>query len=337
MSQKDVLFVVLNFNGWRETLACVNSLLEQTYSSFHILLIDNGSVDESLKKLKVFEDHPKITFIKNPVNAGFAGGVNIGINYAINHNYIYTSLINNDATLAKDWVKILIKTIKSKNVDVATGLLLDSTGDNIESTADSYSIWGMPFPNQRGEKVDSATNSRYVFGGTAGASVYKTSLFEDIGLFDDVFFAYFEDSDISFRAQLAGHRAYYEKKAIAYHDHGTTSSKIPGFTVRQTFKNLPLLFWKNIPAGLLPSMLPRFLMYYIAIYLRSAIRGQFIIASKGVVLSIRHLPHALQLRRSIQADRKVPLSYLRSIIYPSMPPNNRDTLRRILRRQRRAG
>lgn len=324
--------MVLNYNGWRETITCLESLLKQTYEAYHILLIDNGSTDDSLNHLKVFENQSRITFVKNPVNDGFAGGVNIGIRYAIKHQYAYTSLINNDATLAPNWLSVLIETIRQKNVDSATGLLLDSSDEHIESTADSFSIWGIPFPNQRGEKATSASKSGYVFGGTAGASVYKTSLFKDIGLFDYAFFAYFEDSDISFRSQISGHRAYYEKRAIAWHDHGTTSSKMPGFTVMQTFKNLPLLFWKNVPASLMPSLLPRFTVYYIAIYLRAALRRQFLIASKGVLLSMYHLPRALRMRRDIQKNRRVSIEYLRSIIYPAIPPNNTKTIRRFFRK-----
>lgn len=321
-TQKSVLFVVLNFNGWQETLNCIDSLLAQSYSKFHILLIDNGSADDSLKKLDHFNGHDKITFIKNPINDGFAGGVNIGIRYAIEHGFPLISLINNDAFLSTDWLTILVDTLNKKKVSCATGLLLTSDKKYIESTADSYSRWGIPFPRQRGEAADTAAESGFVFGGTAGASLYKTSLFEDIGLFDDTFFAYFEDTDISYRAQLAGHTVYYEKNAVAYHDHGTTSNKIPGFTVQQTFKNLPLFFWKNIPtAFLLPTGI-RFFLYFFLIYIRAIARGQMKVATMGLVMGAQLLPHAFTERRRIQRTRRVSLSYLNEITYPHIPPAN---------------
>lgn len=328
-TNKTVLFVILNFNGWEETLTCIDAVLQQTYKDFHILLIDNGSHNESLKKLAKFENNAKITFVKQPKNLGFAGGVNVGINHAIDNDYEYVSLLNNDAIITKEWLSVLVSTLEKVGASSVTGLLLSGDGKKIESTGDSYSKWGLPFPRQRDEPVSKADDSGFVFGGTAGASVYKTSLFKDIGLFDEKFFAYFEDTDISFRAQLAGHTAYYEKTAIAYHDHGTTSSKMPGFTVYQTFKNLPVFFWKDVPPAMLFSIGIRFFACYGLMYVRAILRGQFFIATKGVLRSFGLLPHALAQRWLIQRKRQVSLAYLNSVIYPDLPPNNRRTARRI--------
>lgn len=324
-----VLFVVLNFNGWQETLPCIDAVLEQTYENFHILLIDNGSHDESLEKLTRFENHEKITFHKEPVNLGFAGGVNVGIRLAIKEGYEYTVLLNNDAVVTKDWLEKLVATMQKTEASAVTGLLLSGDGKKIESTGDSYSRWGLPFPRQRDQEVSAADESNYVFGGTAGASLYKTSLFEDIGLFDETFFAYFEDTDISYRTQLAGYKAYYEKSAIAYHDHGTTSSKIPGFTVQQTFKNLPLFFWKDVPSQLLFSTGWRFFACYGLMYVRAVLRGQFVFATNGVLKSLSLLPHAFRERQRIQKNRRVSIEYLNSVIYPGLPPNNKKYARRI--------
>lgn len=327
-----VLFTVLNFNGWEETLPCIDAILKQTYQNFHILLIDNGSHDQSLKKLDKFDNHDRITFLKNPVNLGFAGGVNMGIRCAIEENYDYIVLLNNDAIITENWLEILVKTAKKTGASSVTGLLLDGGGKKIESTGDSYSRWGLPFPRQRDEAVSEARDSEFVFGGTAGASLYKTELFKDIGLFDEKFFAYFEDTDISFRSQLAGHKAYYEKSAIAFHDHGTTSGKMPGFTVYQTFKNLPTFFWKDVPAGMLFSIGWRFFGCYWLMYLRAILRGQFVIATKGVLKSIALFPHAMKERFRIQRTRRVSLEYLSAVIYPDLPPNTQRKTRRIFHR-----
>lgn len=327
-----VLCVVLNFNGWEETLSCINAILVQTYRDFHIILIDNGSRDASLEKLAHFENNPIITLIKQPVNLGFAGGVNLGIRHAIEYGYPYVALLNNDAVITKDWLKILVEKLEVVGASSITGLLLSGNGKKIESTGDSYSIFGLPFPRQRDEDASEAAESGFVFGGTAGASIYKTSLFEDIGLFDEAFFAYFEDTDISYRSQLAGHTAYYEKSAIAYHDHGTTSSKMPGFTVYQTFKNLPVFFWKDVPLALFIQTGIRFYACYILMYIRAILRGQLVIATKGMFKSLSLFPHALIERRRIQRKRRVSISYLNSVIYPALPPNNKRTARRIFHR-----
>jgi GT2 family glycosyltransferase len=315
------LFVVLNFNGWQETLRCMNSVFKQTRTDFDVMLIDNGSHDDSLEHLAEFENKKQVIFVKQPKNLGFAGGVNVGIRYAIEHGYAYTALLNNDATLANDWLEILIASVGRTGASSATGLLLDSAGKVIESTGDGCSSWGLPYPRQRGQSVSEAYESGFVFGGTAGASVYKTSLFEDIGLFDEAFFAYYEDTDISFRSQLSGHTAYYEKAAVGYHDHGTTSSKMPGFTVYQTFKNLPLFFWKNVPLPLLVQTGVRFAICYGAMYVRAVKRGQFGVATRGLLRSLSLLPHALHDRWRIQRQRTVSADYLKTVIYQGLSPN----------------
>lgn len=328
-NSKQVLFTILNYNGWEETLTCVDSVLKQSYQDFHILLVDNGSHDDSLEKLKKFEKHEKITFHKEPVNTGFSGGVNIGIRYALKQGFPYTVLLNNDALLSKDWLEILIKAAKKRGSTITTGLMLTTDGKTIDSTSDGYSIWGLPFPRQRNEPAESALESGYVFGGTAGASLYKTEIFKKIGLFDEKFFAYYEDTDICFRNQLVGNKVYYEKSAVVYHDHGTTSSKMPGFTVYQTFKNLPLFFWKDVPLGLLFPIGVRFFTWHTLNYLRTIARGQFIPATKGVLESILLLPYALRERRRIQKKRSVSISYLRSVIYPELPPSSKKSIQKL--------
>lgn len=327
-----VLFVVLNYNGWRETLTCMDAVLAQTYKQFQVLLIDNGSHDESVSRLEKYSKNPNVTFVKHSKNLGFAGGVNVGISHAIEHDYEYTVLLNNDAIITKDWLSILVRSLEKTQASSITGLLLSGDGKRIESTGDSYSRWGLPFPRQRDEKVSKADESNYVFGGTAGASVYKTTLFRDIGLFDETFFAYFEDTDVNLRAQLAGHKAYYEKTAVAFHDHGTTSSKMPGFTVYQTFKNLPLVFWKDTPLAMLIPTGARFLCVYGLMYVRAVLRGQFGVATRGLFGSIRYFPHALKERRQIQANTKVSSGYLKTVLYPYLPPNNKRYVLRIFHR-----
>lgn len=327
-----VLITILNFNGWEETLPCMDTVLSQSHTNYHVLLIDNGSADESIEKLAHFESHDKVTLLKNPDNLGFAGGVNIGINHAIEHDYPYIALLNNDALLTKTWLETVIGSLKKHQVSSVTGLLLNGDGTKIESTGDSYSIWGLPFPRQRDEPVEVAEESGLVFNGTAGASLYTTALFKDIGLFDEKFFAYFEDTDIGMRAQLAGHKSYYDKSAIANHEHGTTSGKMPGFTVYQTFKNTPLIILKDIPSSMLLGVGGRFFVIYWLLFIRAVLRGQFIVASKGVLRSITLIPHALRQRRVIQRKRSVSIGYLRSVIYPELPPANKRYINKLIGR-----
>ena len=317
-----VLIVVLNWNGADDTLKCVRSLGEQSYKDFQILVVDNGSKIDDYEKLSPLTTTENLTLTRNEKNLGFAGGVNTGIKYAINNGFEYVALFNNDATADREWLGSLVEGFNNNSATAVTGLLLHQDGETIDSTGDYYSIWGMPFPRSRNSETSLAPDSGFVFSGSGGATLYKTSLFKEIGLFDNSFFAYYEDVDVSFRAQLAGHKIYYEKNAIAYHKQGATSSKIPGFTVYQTFKNLPLLYIKDVPTGLLIPVGIRLVVLYWLFFGNAIKNGSGTSALKGWLASIWYFwTKALWDRFGIQAKKTVPTSYIKSLIYYDLPPD----------------
>ena len=318
-----VLIVILNWNGIDDTETCVASLLDQSYENYEILIIDNGSTDDSAQRLKALKNNnEKIKIITNKENEGFAGGVNIGISYALTSKFEYVALFNNDATASREWLNFLVlESEKKADSAITTGLLLHVDRNSIDTSGEIYSSWGISSPRARNKKASQAPESGYVFGATGGAVLYKTSLFKQIGLFDETFFAYYEDADISFRAQLAGHKVYYTNKAIAYHKQGATSSKIPGFTVYQTFKNLPLLFWKNVPTKLLFKIGSRFTLMYALIFANAIKNGAGWPALKGIFASIWYFwTSALPKRFKIQRNKKVSTNYIWSILYHDLPP-----------------
>lgn len=319
-----LVVIVLNWNGIDDTLVCFESLLKQTVSDFRIIIVDNGSVDSSKEVLKKLQnDNPeKLVVLYNSYNKGFAGGVNTGISWALKNNSETVVLFNNDAAADKKWLQSLVNASQDKQTGIVTGLLLHTDKKTIDSTGEQYSKWGLPFPRNRKLAVDSAPLAGYTFGATGGASLYKTALFKDIGLFDEDFFAYYEDTDVSFRAQLAGWKVMYTPEAVAYHKQGATSNKIPGFAVRQTFKNLPLLFIKNVPNSLLLNVGVRFWLAYILMLGHAIKNGQGGPAingwSQGVVLFWKT---ALPARRTVQRSKKVTDEYIKSILWPDLPPD----------------
>lgn len=318
-----ILITVLNWNSPSDTEECIKSLLKQSYKDFKILVVDNGSADDSVKRLEELADkhEGKIILIKNPENLGFAGGVNVGIKYAIDNGFDSVVLFNNDAVADKNWLTELVKTADTdEKSGIVTSLLLSADGNLIDSTGEQYSKWGLPFPRSRGHKRTNAPKGGLVFGATGGASLYKTALFKDIGLFDEGFFAYYEDVDISFRAQLAGWKVAYEPKAIAYHKQGATSKKIPGFTVYQTFKNLPLLFLKNVPRGLILRTGLRFYFAYWMMLFNAITNGSGAPALKGLWKSFLLGFKALDDRKNIQKSKRVSTDYIKSILWDDLPP-----------------
>lgn len=320
-----VAVVVLNYKGIEDTISCLASLAKQTFKEFKIVAVENGSGDNSAEEFKKLEKKygDKLHTIYNKNNLGFAGGVNCGIRWALENNYDKIALFNNDAVAEPDWLEQLVKTSNKEQAGITTGLLLHEKGDTIDSTGDWYTTWGLPFPRNRNDDASKAPEQEPVFSASGGASLYRAELFKDIGLFDETFFAYYEDTDISFRAQLAGWKIIYTPNAVAYHKQGATSNRMPGgFTVYQTFKNLPLLYVKNVPRGLLFSVGIRFWFAYVMMLGHAIKKGRGGAALKGWLKSIRFFfASALPARRRIQKNKKVSVDYIRSILWHDLPPD----------------
>ncbi len=322
--------VVLNWNSADDSIACVKSLLLQSYKNLLVIIIDNNSSDNSPERLKQFADsHPNVVFRHNSVNLGFTGGINTGIRYCLDKKINYVALLNPDATADKNWLSSLHdELISHSDTGIVTGLFINKQTGLCDSTGEFYTTWGLPGPRNRGDDVKKTpTKSDYVFGASGGDALYRASVFDTIGLFDEHFFMYYEDVDISFRAQLAGFKARFTPNAIAYHKQGASSAKVPGLTVYNTFKNLPIVFIKNVPGRLFWSVGVRFFATYWLIFASAVRHGNGWPATKGMLASIAKKPHACVQRWHIQRRRQVSVGYIRSILHDGPLPNQTGLLK----------
>jgi hypothetical protein len=315
-----VAVIIPNWNGAADLPDCLDSLLSQTLVP-HIIVVENASTDSSAELLR--SKYPQVEVLPQKKNRGFAGGVNQGIKKSIQDDYEYVALLNNDAIADKKWLETLTKFLdENPNVGIATSKIMDSKKKFLDSTGDIYTIWGLSFPRGRGEPVsDKYDQDRSIFGASGGASLYRSKMFDEVGIFDEDFFAYYEDVDLSFRAQLAGWKISYAPEAIVYHQIGATSSKIKGFATYQTMKNYPILLWKNVPGPIMLHVFPRFVFAYFMIWGSAISRGQMWPSTKGVLASMALWPKKLKQRRHIQKNRKVTVEYIDSIITHNLPPN----------------
>jgi hypothetical protein len=316
-----VAVVVPNWNGADMIVECLQSLSAQTYEHM-LVVVDNGSVDDSVSLIE--EHFPGTIVLKNTKNLGFAGGVNTGIRYALDEDYDAVALLNNDAVVDRNWLNKLVGNLSEyPETGIVTCKLMNIDKSHLDSTGDIYTTWGIPYPRGRDEPVSlKYDESPWVFGASGGASIYRTSMLREIGLFDEDFFAYYEDVDISFRAQLAGWKVRYESRAEAYHATSSTGAKIKGFFTYQTIKNYPYVFWKNVPLRLMPTMLPRFTLAYGIFFIKGLLtpsRTWYTI--KGFTEYTLHFPKKMSERRTIMKNRKVSDEYIRSILTWDLPPN----------------
>jgi GT2 family glycosyltransferase len=312
--------VIPNWNGAGRLKACLDSLRLQSHKH-QVVVVDNGSTDDSVSTVE--NHYPEVMLIRHAKNQGFAGGVNAGIKYATEQGANYVALINNDAVADKNWLKELINFLDSyPQAAIVTSKICAQGSSSLDSTGEYYTTWGLPFSRGRGEtELDKYDSKTWVFGASGGASLYRVQALKEIGLFDEDFFAYYEDVDLSFRAQLAGWKIGYQPKAIVSHEIGGTSGQIKGFTTYHTLKNLPLLLWKNVPWALVPRIWPRFFVAYSGFVVQAILRGQLVALIKGLIMGTVYWPKKLVQRYQIQKRRKVPISYIKKLIVKDLPPN----------------
>lgn len=212
-----VCALVLNWNGADDAIRCLESLAQQTYANLEMLVVDNGSEDDSVDRIQAA--FPGVALLENAENRGFAGGVNVGIRYALEKDFDYILPLNNDLVLAPDCVEEMVDcALDGASFVTATLYYADdsrriwSVGGNfhpltLEKTADARGLID-------GDELPAVLERQYVPG---GATLMAREALEKVGLFDEGYFLYYEDMDLSLRAHRAGLRAVAATQARMWH------------------------------------------------------------------------------------------------------------------------
>ena len=241
-----VSVVIPNYNGEKYIKKCLDSLLNQSLEPDEIIIVDNKSTDGSLELINSeFRDNVYIISLEK--NTGFSVAVNEGIRAS---NSEFVALLNNDTELDKDWLKELYAVIQkdSSIFSCCSKMIRYDNRNIIDDAGDEYSILGWSFKRGDGRTIDKYNKTEEVFSSCAGAAIYRKSIINKIGYFDEKFFAYLEDMDISYRARSFGYKNYYAHKAKVYHIGSATSgSRHNSFKVRLAARNNIFLIYKNMP------------------------------------------------------------------------------------------
>ncbi|RKN82176.1 glycosyltransferase family 2 protein [Paenibacillus ginsengarvi] len=215
---------IVSFNSEDYIQACLDSVLEQTYPISQIIVIDNASSDRTRIILGKFQN--KIEVIVNSVNTGFAQAHNQAI-HASNSNYYL--VLNPDVILDREFVAKLVEVMMChSNVGSVTGKLIRSQRQEIiDSTGLIINRARRAFDRGENQCAVKWKDKAEVFGVSGAAAFYRRTMVEEVSIegefFDEDFFAYKEDVDVAWRAQLLGWKAYYEPEAIAIHERGWKS------------------------------------------------------------------------------------------------------------------
>lgn len=211
--------VVLNWNGWQDTIACLASLQRQDYPHFNLLVVDNGSTDESVEQIK--QAMPTLELWQTGANLGFGGGCNAGIRLALSRGADYVWLINSDATVDPGALSALVRVAEQNPTLGAVGSVLYEADQH-----DRVQLWGGGTVNLwlgRSQHRLSPGPLDYI----SGASVLlRRVALEEVGLFDQAtFFMYWEDTDLGFRLRQAGWRLAVADDSRVWHKQSASLGK----------------------------------------------------------------------------------------------------------------
>lgn len=237
-----VYIILVNYKGVNHTIECIKSLKKIIYKNYKIIVVDNNSKDNSINELSKIKD---IVLIKNKINAGFAGGNNLGIKFAIDNGADYVLLLNNDTTVEIDFLNQLIDEAE-KDVGIYVGKIMFYYDKNI--------IW---YAGGKIDKFRGCTNvngfvedkgqfekESFVTFATGCCMLIERDVIKKVGLLKEDYFLYFEDTDYCARTLKQGYKIKYCPKAIIYHKE-SVSTKKHSFNFDYYFTRNRLFFIKD--------------------------------------------------------------------------------------------
>jgi GT2 family glycosyltransferase len=316
-----VSVVIPTWNGRRYLDVVLPSLREQTYGDFRVVVVDNGSSDGTAEHVR--GQYPEAEVIQLERNEGFAAAVNRGIAASDGE---HVAVVNNDLELDRRWLERMVAALRDhQDAGSATGkMLFYDRRDVIDGAGDFTSWYAVSAPRGRGE----TDRGQYdipepVFSACGGAALYRRAALDAVGLFDEDFFAYAEDVDWGFRAQLAGWTCRYVPDAVVFHMGGATSGRVPNLSRYLFFRNTLSMVAKNWPAAALVRNAPRLLLF-LGKSFSASIRGRWFRAMlRGAFDAFALLPSTLRKRREVQRSRRVDMDYLNRVVRADYPLQSR--------------
>jgi len=299
MSAPAVSVVIINWNGKEHLARCLASLEAQTYRDFEIIIVDNGSTDGSVAFIR--ERFPEVRLICNEHNLGFARANNQGIAIARGR---YVAILNNDTQVEPQWLEALVHAAETHPEigAFASLVLFNDKRDTVDSAGLTVSVLGHGIQNLLGEGIEQVSGVREVFGVSATAALFRRELLQDIGLFDEDYFAYYEDVDLAWRARLRGWRALLVPEAVVYHAHSATAGRGSPFKKRLLTRNRLWTIAKDYHFPAIIFFLPLIVAFEVGFAVLSLIKGD-VAVSTGLWQGVTGLPGALRKRTAIQSSR----------------------------------
>jgi GT2 family glycosyltransferase len=297
--------ILVTWNSAVHLSRCLGCLMAQTHKDFEVVLVDNGSMDGSLDGVESRWPGLTLRVERLDKNKGFAAANNLGARLARGH---WLALLNADAFPAPDWLEQLLRAAKenpqytfftSRQIQINAPELLDGTGD-------AYHISGLAWRQNYNQPVDKyGLQPEEVFSACAAAALYIREDFLNVSGFDEDYFSYFEDVDLSFRLRLAGGRCLYVPQAVVLHVGSVSSGKTSDFVIYHGHRNLVWTYFKDMPGILMLLFLPLHLVMNVYFIISFSLQGKIKVILKSKRDAFLKLLYMLRKRKKIQQTRVI--------------------------------
>jgi GT2 family glycosyltransferase len=241
-----VSVVVINWNGLRYLEACFDALLRQeAEGGSELILLDNGSTDGSADHVR--QRWPAVRVVESGGNLGFAAGNNLGMRLARGR---YVALLNADTSVQPGWLCALVRAAETDSrVGAVTSKLVFMSNTSEIQNAGSLLLSDGSGADRGFHELDEGQYEvrEEVFGACGAAVLYRRTMLEDVGYFDETFFSYYEDTDLSWRMRLRSWKILYEPEAVVHHVHAGSSGEWSPFFTFHVDRNRLFMILKNAP------------------------------------------------------------------------------------------
>jgi GT2 family glycosyltransferase len=323
-----VSVVIPTWNGWRHLSTCLAALARQTRPPDEVIVVDNGSTDGTVEQLRA--DYPWARLIANDENAGFARATNQGIVAAGGDTLV---LLNNDTAPAPDCLAALVAPLVA---DARLGAcaaiqVFAHQPERVNAAGLRVGRDLVALDEAFGRSVDALPAAPWpVFGASGGAAAYRRAALDDVGLFDDAFFAYLEDYDLAWRLRLRGWGALAAPGARVTHAYSATAGADSPFKRYHLARNRVWCLVKNIPGPIWRRRRAAVLWYDTAALL-AALAGRDAAWLRGRRDGLLAARGFLPQRHAIQRRRTASLAELEALLGPRVGPLGVWRARRLAR------
>jgi GT2 family glycosyltransferase len=311
LEQPIVSVIIVHHSGMAKLRDCLSSVFASNYPNFQVILVDNGSQDNSVTTIKeIYGDN--ITVIRSENNLGFVGGNNLGLNRALGSKYVV--LLNDDTVVQSHWLDSMIEVAEADpKVAVCQPKLLSLNNPKYfeyNGAAGGFlDVFGVPLTRGRVFELEEKDEGQYdkiveCFWGSGAAMFLRTNALIEAGLLDSLFYAHMEEIDLCWRLQLLGYRIVSVPFSIVYHLGGGTPLK--GVLFYKQRNNL-IVMLKNFSTTSLLRYFPlRVLFDWLSFLFFLRDRNRSVSILKAYFWVFHHLKSVLKGRYLVQSGRKVP-------------------------------